>query len=259
MKFGKDYKEVASQVLGCNLSSFYNWDNQGRPIVKLLQTYFPNKKDLEEFLETGKISRLELYAEEEEERFYSHTQYLHIFLDKNQSSRFAKNSDYGYDFYFSTLLKITNMIGDEHIPFLDVYEYAWLSLYQTVEDQNSFTKDETIPIFSNFGCGSNKALKINLYHNFEPMIKIAKEDLFTDEEKKEAYMHGLLFNLYSSHSEKSLSEKKYLLKTTISSLSPNKVNEVNNDVLFTSFISLNIDLIESNYDLIVKSLVDNNQ
>jgi len=259
MKFGKDYKEIAAMVLGCNLSSFYNWDNQGRPIVKLLQTYFPNKKDLEEFLETGKILRLELCAEDEEERFYSHTQYLNIFLDQNKSLHFVKSSDSGYDFYFSTLLKIINILGEERIPFLDVYEYAWLSLYQTLEDQNSFSKNETIPIFSNFGCGSNKALKMNLYHNFEPMIRIAKENLFTEEEKKEAYIHGLLFNLYSLHSEKSLEEKKYLLKTTVSSLFPNDVKEENDDVFFTSFVNSNIDLIENNYNLIVKKLVDNNQ
>jgi hypothetical protein len=28
MKIGKEYKQVASEVLGCTLASYYNWDNQ---------------------------------------------------------------------------------------------------------------------------------------------------------------------------------------------------------------------------------------
>jgi hypothetical protein len=58
MKVGKDYKEVASQVLQCTLSSYYNWDNQNRPIIQLLEKYF-SKSDLEEFLEFGAIKKFE--------------------------------------------------------------------------------------------------------------------------------------------------------------------------------------------------------
>jgi len=256
MKFGKDYKEVASRVLGCNLSSFYNWDNQGRPIIKLLQTYFQNKEDLEEFLETSKISRLELCAENEEENFYAQTQYLSIFLNQNKSSRFAKSSDYGYDFYFSMLLKIKNMLGDEPEPFMSVNEYAWMILYQTVSDLDSFGKNEIVPIFSEFGCGANKALKMNLYHDFEPLINVAKQNHFNEEEKKEAYIHALSFNLYSLHSEKSFTEKKHLLKSLLYSHFPEEVKEIPNGVFLNPFIEKNIDLIEKNYNMIIQSLVE---
>lgn len=58
MKIGKDYKQIASQILGCTLASYYNWDNQKRPIINLLEKYF-SKEDLEEFLQTGEIERLE--------------------------------------------------------------------------------------------------------------------------------------------------------------------------------------------------------
>jgi len=55
---GKEYKVVASKILGCTLASYYNWDKQGRPIISLLEKYF-TKEDLEEFLESGVIERLE--------------------------------------------------------------------------------------------------------------------------------------------------------------------------------------------------------
>jgi hypothetical protein len=57
-KKGKEYKEVASKILGCTLASYYNWDKQERPIIKLLEKYF-SKQDLEEFLVYGKVRRLE--------------------------------------------------------------------------------------------------------------------------------------------------------------------------------------------------------
>lgn len=58
VKKGKEYKVIASEILGCTLASYYNWDNQNRPIIEILERYF-SKEDLTEFLETGKMSKLE--------------------------------------------------------------------------------------------------------------------------------------------------------------------------------------------------------
>lgn len=41
------------------MSSYYNWDKQNRPIILLLEKYF-SKNELEEFIQTGKIEKLEL-------------------------------------------------------------------------------------------------------------------------------------------------------------------------------------------------------
>ena len=57
-KIGKEYKVVASDLLGCTLASYYNWDKQKRPIISLLEKYF-TQTDLEEFLEYGTIEKLE--------------------------------------------------------------------------------------------------------------------------------------------------------------------------------------------------------
>ena len=148
------------------------------------------------------------------------------------------------------------MLGDKHIPFMNVYEYAWIVLYQTISDSNAFRKNEIIPIFSDFGCGANKALQMNLHNNFEPIIKIAKEGRLKEEEKKEAYIHALSFNLYSLYPEKSFTEKKHLLKTLLYSHFPKNIKEDINGVFLNPFIEINIDLIEKNYDMIIKSLVE---
>jgi len=250
-------KKQIIELLNISDVSYYRWKKE-RKIFDLLEYAF-SSSDLQEFLDTGKILGLELCAEDKEENFYSNTQYLHIFLDQDKSSRFAKSSDYGYDFYFSTLLKIKNMLGGEPIPFMSIYEYAWMILYEAVSDSNSFSKNEIIPIFSEFGCGANKAVKMNLYHNFEPMIRIARENLFSEEEKKEAYIHALSFNLYSLYPKKSFTEKKHLLKTLLYSLFPEDIKEIENGVFLNPFIEINIDLIEKNYNLIIKALVENSK
>lgn len=252
-----DYKLV-TQLFGFSRQSWNNWKKEQaeegtRPIISLLEKYF-SEYDLQEFLETQKISRLEFCAENEEENIYAHIQYLDIFFNQDESSRFAKSSDYGYDFYFSMLLKIKNILGNKPEPFINFNEYAWMILYQSVSDSDSFGKNEIVPIFSKFGCGSNKALKMNLYHDFEPMVKMAIQDHFNKEEKKEAYIHALSYNLYSLHSEKSFTEKKHLLKSILYTLFPAEVKEIPNGVFLNPFIEENIELIEKNYDTIIKSL-----
>ena len=59
-KIGKEYKLIASDVLGCTLASYYNWDKQERLIIKLLEKYF-TKEDLQEFIEKGSITTLDSF------------------------------------------------------------------------------------------------------------------------------------------------------------------------------------------------------
>ncbi len=47
-----------SELMGNSIKSVSNWKKERRPIIDLLYKYF-TKEDLKEFLETGKISRIE--------------------------------------------------------------------------------------------------------------------------------------------------------------------------------------------------------
>jgi len=60
-KFGKDYKVAASAVLDCTLASYYNWAKESRPVISLFEQYF-TKSELEEFLRTGGIEKMEIVA-----------------------------------------------------------------------------------------------------------------------------------------------------------------------------------------------------
>ncbi len=50
------------KILDVSKNTYWNWKNQNRPIISLLDKYF-SKEDLQEFLQTGKIERLECSTE----------------------------------------------------------------------------------------------------------------------------------------------------------------------------------------------------
>lgn len=51
--------EAVVKILGVSKNSYWNYKNQNRPIIPLLEKYF-TKEELEEFLNTGEIQNLEL-------------------------------------------------------------------------------------------------------------------------------------------------------------------------------------------------------
>lgn len=48
--------ETIVKVLGVSKNSYWNYKNQNRPIISLLEKYF-SKNDLTEFLETGQVTK----------------------------------------------------------------------------------------------------------------------------------------------------------------------------------------------------------
>ena len=51
-------KSSIIRILNISDRTYYNWKSEGRPIIGLLEKYFTSD-DLEEYLQTGSISRLE--------------------------------------------------------------------------------------------------------------------------------------------------------------------------------------------------------
>lgn len=57
-------KENIKKILDISDKTYYNWKNQNRPIIELLHKYFQDN-EITEFLETGRISRLENNKDQE--------------------------------------------------------------------------------------------------------------------------------------------------------------------------------------------------
>lgn len=61
----KGFKKIACEVLGITPRSYSNYSEQKRPIILLLELY-TNKKDLEELLATGRITKFENLPDDDE-------------------------------------------------------------------------------------------------------------------------------------------------------------------------------------------------
>ncbi len=57
-KTNNSKKEVIKEILTIADKTFYNYKNENRPIINLLEKYF-SKEELQEFIETGKIQKQE--------------------------------------------------------------------------------------------------------------------------------------------------------------------------------------------------------
>ncbi|WP_323585428.1 hypothetical protein [Aliarcobacter butzleri] len=55
-------KKIILKILDIADKTYYNWKNENRPIINLLEKYH-TKDELQEFLETGKIEKQERLKE----------------------------------------------------------------------------------------------------------------------------------------------------------------------------------------------------
>lgn len=53
------FKQIMAGLFSTAEGTFYKWKNEGRPIISLLEKYY-TKEELEEFLETGKIEKMQI-------------------------------------------------------------------------------------------------------------------------------------------------------------------------------------------------------
>ncbi|MDQ1339046.1 MAG: hypothetical protein QG567_195 [Campylobacterota bacterium] len=79
-----DFKTLMSKLFGFAAPTYYTWKRQERPIIHLIAKYF-SREDLEEFLTTGGIKRLDDLKFQEEysgnsdfELFKKFLQFSHV-------------------------------------------------------------------------------------------------------------------------------------------------------------------------------------
>ena len=80
-------KSAITKILDIADRTYYNWKSEGRPIISLLEKYF-SSEDLEEYLQTGSISRLEKLDNLDSELLERHIAYElkhKLYLDTQSS------------------------------------------------------------------------------------------------------------------------------------------------------------------------------
>lgn len=123
--------EATSSILGCSISGYYKWKKEGRPIINLLEKYF-TKEDLAEFLETGKIEKMENINYLADFPFYIRSIFHHIIDgDKNFELfnvlppvivEFNKNNISPFNI-FNEFLEFLNKLDFSSIISMDGYKF----------------------------------------------------------------------------------------------------------------------------------------
>lgn len=54
------FKKIVCNLMGITVRSYSNWAKEERPIISFLEKGYLNKNELQEFLDTGKIKKLDL-------------------------------------------------------------------------------------------------------------------------------------------------------------------------------------------------------
>ncbi len=99
------------KILGNSRKTIYRWKEEQRPIINLLEKYF-TQEDLQEFLETSKISKYDQLLEYENFKNINRIKYISYFLNQSATSW----DKFSTDFYFG-LLAYIRLTGNEFDSF----------------------------------------------------------------------------------------------------------------------------------------------
>lgn len=249
-KFGKDYKEVASTVLQCTLASYYNWANQKRPVISLLEKYF-TKEDLEEFIQTGRISKFEILEDFKMLLQGSKLDYLSFVTNHLKHS---KKFDFFTDFYYRFLVYIDEI---RHSPKESDIEYQ--NIFQLNDAlpsfliNNSFTHlneiemhqlQNKIRLINGMDQNTTNLILLSISNDFQSLIQQTNGQI-SDAFRKDGVIHSLMFCIYKYHPTLDYGEKIKLLS---------KVLGTDESTVFEVFEKITWKMIEAEYGKTVDSI-----
>ena len=247
MKLGKEYKVLASKILGCNLASYYNWDKQNRPIIKLLEKYY-SIEDLKEFLEKGEITKYNNLLKIQDIVLVDSSQkYINTFLQNTQSNSIKFASPYFLDFYFSFLVNFKKT--SPHNNFITNLNNFCIDYMLNIDKKDTNKLKEIsnyLHLFKNWDDLMNIFLSQNIKNNLS--ILIEKNDFSSISnklKKEESYFHIIGLYMYHNHSSLNSGLKIELIKN---------LSDKTKDEFFT--YDLLVDFIKKTVDQTIQALVE---
>lgn len=117
--------EFISKLLGVHRNSYFNYKKQNRPIILFLEKYF-KKGDLEEFLKTDKVEKLEKMDFLQNQVIQKNrVKYLKSFTYFNPYGSLAKSHTVFINFYFNFLKELRDQekrdVGFVHFTYSDSF------------------------------------------------------------------------------------------------------------------------------------------
>ena len=258
------FKETMAAIFSTAEGTYYKWKREKRPIIALLEKYF-TKQDLEEFLQTGKISKFEVIQEQEHTYRYAKRQYFNV-MESIGSLGNIVNKDF-MDFYFNVLVYAKNNM--ERLTLYSPFDMQRASILFATERGFVVESKENTPLpafeagielLGHFDCHINQFLFANIMQGFQPMLSIEIDDSeFRYDAKVEAYLHALLFALYEAHPDNPAEEKRVILFTVLnefygffnlSTVSEQDFEQTSLDTM----LKMHFDMVQKHFDKLLEAV-----
>ena len=206
-------RKLVSNLLGISEKSYYRW-KENRAIFKLLEMYFSDK-NIEEFLNTGKIQKFEnITFVMDKYLFQLQTTYLNSFIESQSLLNEAHVHDEFRDFYFNFLTNFGKIDFPFNINILGIQSLLthYLFQYQTQKIKENLKIDKINEKLEDFKFEIDEAITSSKGEEKEELKKFKKnlqdetqkeefvEDIFSDNERnfEGIMLHFFTFNFWNN-------------------------------------------------------------
>lgn len=222
-------KKQIIELLQISNVSYYRWkkapkregDNKPPKIFELLEKYF-TEQELQEFLDTGKISKFEIIEEFKMLLLGSKLDYLD-FINKylKHSNDFDVFTDYYYRF-FVYINTIQHSPKRSDIKFQNIFQLS--DALPSFLINNSFTHlnesevyklQEKIRQINSLNQNTTNFILLNISNDFQLLAQQQTGIQFSDEYRKQSIIHSLMFCIYKYHPNLDYEEKINLLGSVL--------------------------------------------
>lgn len=200
--------------------SYYVWKRQGRPIFKLLETYF-SKEELQEFLETGKISKFEIVEEFKMILQGSKLDYLD-FVTKHL--KHSNEFDFFTDFYYRFLVYIYTLQNNPNrsdVEFQNIFQlndalpsFLINHSFTHLNELEAYQLQYKVRQINNMDQNTTNFILLSISNDFQSLTQQTNIQ-FSDEYRKQSIIHLLMFCIYKYHPKLDYEEKVKLLGSVI--------------------------------------------
>lgn len=198
------FKETMAELFSTAEGTYYKWKREKRPIIALLDIYF-SKEDIEEFLETGKISKFEILEEFKALLQGSKFDYL-AFVKKYL--KHSNEFDFFTDFYYRFLVYIGNLRNlptHSDIEFQNIFQLN--DAMPSFLINNSFTHLSEIEMYqlqykvrqiNQMDQNTTNLILLSISNDFQSLMQPTIGTI-SDDNRKLSVIHSLTFCIYKYH------------------------------------------------------------
>lgn len=230
--------------------SWNNWKKEKRPIITLLEKYF-TKEDLEEFLETGKISNFEILEEFKALLQGSKFDYLSFLTNYLKHSN---EFDFFTDFYYRFLVYISdlrNQSTDSGIEFQNIFQlndalpsFLINNSFAHLSELEMYQLQYKVRQINQMDQNTTNLILLSISNDFQSLMQPTIGTI-SDDNRKLSVLHSLMFCIYKYHPNLDYEEKVKLL---------GRVLGVDGSMVYEVFEKITWKTAEAEYSKIVESI-----